>query len=262
MFKFESTDILHNIDKNALENNYAVNWEALDAAGFRFDAYKGEKDGTEYLLIVAGRNVGMITRTNGVVEAIRVADDAQSRQALETLIEKNLDWRFYGNGSLSYTVQKPRAFLSRLFGKKASNVAAVKEEVNAQLKNAQEKLAKAKEALKNDTSPEAAAAAEAVEGLTQVVQAMSDDVNSPEVKAEESQSETKRNLSMAVAAINHNGQTRAERLAAMRLLVDMEEFANDPQLPALRANLGQSVIVKVEVEVEIPNPDAATASAN
>lgn len=91
---------------------------------------------------------------------------------------------------------------------------------------------------------------------------MSDDVNSPEVKAEESQSEPKRNLSMAVAAINHNGQPLADRLAAMRLLVDMEEFANDPQLPALRVNLGQSVMVKVEVEVEIPNPDAVAASAN
>lgn len=262
MFKFEPTDILHNIDTNALENNYPVNWEALDNAGFRFDAYKGDKDGMEYLLIVAGRNVGMITRYQGVVEAIRVADDAQNRHALENLIEKNLDWRFYEPGSLGYTIQKPRAFLSRLFGKKAPNIAAIKEEVNVQLKNAQDKLAKAKEALKEDNSPEAAVAAEMVDGLTQVVQAMSDDVNSPEVKAEEARSETKRTLQQAVAAINHNGKPLDQRLAAMRMLVDMEEYADDPCLPTLRTNLGMSVMVKVEVEVEIPNPDVATASAN
>lgn len=260
MFKFESTDILNNIDVNALENNYAVNWEALDSVGFRFKAYKGEKDGTEYLLITAGRNLGMITRHKGVVEAVRVAEDIESRQALESMIEKNLDWRFYEPGSLSYTVQKPRAFLSRLLGKKAPNVGVIKEEVNSQLKNAQETLAKAKESLKGDTSAEATAANQLVDGLTQIVQAMTDDVNSPEVKAEESQSEPTRSLSAAVAAINYNGKTRAERLAAMRLLVDMEEYANDPALPALRVNLGESVMVKVEVQVEIPNPDAPVAS--
>lgn len=249
MFKFEPTDILHNIDTNALENNYAVNWVALDNAGFRFDTYHGEKDGTEYLLIIAGRNMGLITRTQGVVEAIRVAEDVENRHALETLIDKNLDWRFYEPGSLSYTVQKPRAFLARLFGKKATNIGALKEEVNAQLKNAQEKLAKAKEELAKEGTPEAAVAGAMVEQLTQVVQALSDDVNSAEVIAEESKSETKRTLSMAVAAINHNGRPSQERFAAMRALCDMEEYANDPQLETLRANLAIPPLAKVTVTV-------------
>ncbi|QXO09816.1 hypothetical protein pEaSNUABM38_00094 [Erwinia phage pEa_SNUABM_38] len=251
MFKFEAIDILNNIDTNALENNYAVNWGALNAAGFRFDAYHGEKDATEYLLIVAGRNVGMITRTKGIVEAVRVADDAQNRHALETLIEKNLDWRFYENGSLSYTVQKPRAFLARLFGKKATNIGALKEEVKAQLKNAQEKLAKAKEELAKEGTPEAVVAGAMVDELTQVVQAMSDDVNSPEVLAEETKSETKRTLGMAVAAINHNGMTSRERILAMRALLELEEYADDPQMNTLRANLAMPPVVRPEPPVEV-----------
>lgn len=251
MFKFEAIDVLHDIDRNALHNNFAVNWEALDKAGFRFDAYRGLKDGTEYLLIVAGRNVGMITRTNGVVEAVRVAEDAQSRFALETLIEKNLDWRFYEPNNLSYTVQKPRAFLARLFGKKAPNVGALKEEVNAKLKTAQEQLAKAKEELSKDNTAEAAAAVAQVEELTQVVQAMSDDVNSPEVLAAETKSETKRTLGMAVAAINHNGMTSRERIMAMRALLELEEYADDPQMNTLRANLAMPPVVRPEPPVEV-----------
>lgn len=262
MFKFTKVDLLTNTDIHLAHLFFPVDFKALAAAGFKFTAYAGEKGNTQYVLVESRGNIALITRLEGQdqAEAWRVSDDMPRMEDVENAIEKNLDWHYYPDGSLSYTRLKPRAFVSRLFGGAAVNIGASKRaDAQAALEVAREKLAEV-----NTAAEVAVKAGEDVTAVHAAIDVMTAAVNTVEAglketenleaeiaKDEEQVKAKPKTLTEMVAAINHSGKPSRERVAEMRALLELDTYKNDPAYATLAINMAIPFVPAVVVEVVV-----------
>lgn len=262
MFKFTKVDLLTSTDATLAHRFFAVDFAALAAAGFKFTAYAGRKDDTDYLLVESRGNISMITRREGddQAHAWRISEDLPRREDVENAIAKNIDWYFYPDGSLSNVRMKPRAFVSRLFGGSAVNIGASKRaDAQTALEVAREKLAEVNSVAANahDAGEDVTAVHAAIDVMTAVVNTVEEGLKESaaleaEIAKDEEKVEAKpKTLTEMVAQINHSGKPSRERIAEMRALLELDTYKSDPAYATLATNMAIPFVPAVVVHVEV-----------
>lgn len=252
MLKFTIVNLLQDTNPTSIHNLYPVDWSKLAASKYNVEGFHKVHEGVEYLLLRYRRNLAMLTRVgNGPVEAVRIAEDLKTIDDVIQTIGRNLEWRHIENGSDTYTLQKPRAFLGRLLGNDGAKVGITEAaEVRVKLQLAKNAVAEARGTIPaDDTSIEANNARSVIEVLDVVMNEVQEGLESSETietiitANEESVQAKPKTLTQAVATINYSGLPRKERIEAFRALLNDDQYAEDKGLATLAANLGEPVAV-------------------